>query len=259
MTYKSQTVSAIVITENNAATLERALSSLHWVDELIVFDRGSTDSTLAIARGFTEKVFFHPSNHLGIVRRDALSTAKSDWLLLVEPDEWVEEMLRHEIDGVMLNTPAHLNGYTIPRQLKFQNQWIKIPLGEAPKRVLRLVRRTQWEIQDNWESSLKVGGDTGKLDRPLGYAPFNTVESLFSAVNGLSTLAAYQYLEKHGTANGAQKPMNLLIKTKLEAWRQFFLKGGLFKGMTGQTLAMANTVEVFLKYAKIRALTTKQG
>ncbi|WP_373533587.1 glycosyltransferase [Vampirovibrio sp.] len=257
MTYKSQTISAIVITENNAATLERTLSSLHWVDELIVFDRGSTDGSSTLARGFTDKVFFHPSHNLAIVRRDALSTAKCDWLLLIEPDEWVEEMLRHEVDGVLLNTPAHLNGFTLPRQLKFQQQWVNIPLGEEPKRLLRLVRRKQWIILDDWEASLKVNGEVSKLDRPLGYAPYLTVESLFSAINDLSTLSAYRYLEMHGTANGAQTPMNLIIKTKLAAWKQFFLMGGLFKGITGQTLAMANTLEVFLKYAKVRALTVK--
>lgn len=257
MTYKSQTISAIVITDNNAATLERVLSSLHWVDELIVFDRGSTDKTSTMARSFTDKVFFHPSPNLSIVRRDALSTAQCDWLLLIEPDEWVEEMLRHEVDGVLLNTPAHVNGFTMPRQLQFQNKWINSPLGEEPKRVLRLVRRKQWRILDDWEATLKVNGDVSKLDRPLGYAPYLTVESLFSAINGLSTLSAYRYLEKHGTANGAQSPSNILIKTKLAAWKHFLLKGGLFKGITGQTLAMANTLEVFLKYAKIRALTTK--
>lgn len=257
MTYKSQTISAIVITENNAATLERCLSSLHWVDELVVFDRGSTDATLGIARGFTDKVLFHPSRNLNVVRRDALSIGKCDWLLLVEPDEWVEEMLRHEIDGVMLNTPSHLNGFTIPRQLRFQNQWISVPLGDEPKRVLRLVRKKQWLIRDNWECSLAVNGDVGKLDRPMGYEPFTTVESLFATINKLSTLAAYQYLEAHGTANGAQKPANLIFKTKLAAWKQFFLLGGLFKGITGQTLAMANTLQVFLKYAKVRALTVR--
>lgn len=257
MTYKSQTISAIVITENNAATLERCLASLHWVDELVVFDRGSIDGTLAIARGFTDKVFFHPSRNLNVIRRDALSMGKCDWLLLVEPDEWVEEMLRHEIDGVLLNTPSHLNGFTIPRQLKFQSQWITVPLGEEPKRVLRLVRKKQWLIRDDWEATLVVNGDKGKLDRPLGYAPFTTVEGLFLAVNRLSTLAAYRYLEIHGTANGAQTPWNLMLKTKLTAWKQFILLGGLFKGITGQTLAMANTAHVFQKYAKVRALTVR--
>ncbi len=257
MTYKSQTVSAIVITENNATTLEKALSSLHWVDDLVVFDRGSTDGTLTIARGFTEKVYFHPSRNLTMVRRDALSTGSCDWLLLVEPDEWVEEMLRHEIDGVLLNTPANLNGYTLPRQLRFQSQWLSAPVGEEPNRLLRLVRKNHWEVGEDWAATLKVGGDVGKLDRPMGYAPYKTVEELFNEINGQSTLSAYRHLETHGVSSKDQGTFGLMVKTKLAAWREFIFKGGIFKGITGQTLAMANTVEVFLKYAKIRALTKK--
>jgi hypothetical protein len=71
-------------------------------------------------------------------------------------------------------------------------------------------------------------------------------------------MAAYHHLETHGFANQDQGPFNLIFKTKMAAWNQFFLKGGMFKGMTGTTLAMANTMQVFLKYAKIRALTKKQ-
>ena len=169
MTYKSQTVSAVVITDNNASTLEQAPASLHWVDELIVFDRGSSDGTLTIARNHTNKVFFHPSHNLTLVRRDALSTAKSDWLLLVEPDEWVEEMLRHEIDGVMLNVPADVHRYKIPRHIKFQNQWFNTPVGDPNSHVLRLVRKKQWTIGEDWEATLSVDGKVSKLDRPLGY------------------------------------------------------------------------------------------
>lgn len=257
MTYKSQTVSAIVITENNASTIERALSSLHWVDELIVFDKGSTDGTLAIARAFTEKVYFHPSQNKTVVRRDALSMGACDWLFLVEPDEWVEEMLRHEIDGMLLNTPANLNGYIVPRILKFQNQWVNIPIGEEPTRQLRLVRKKQWEIGEDWNATLTVGGDVSKLDRPLGYAPYRTVEDLFTDVNTRSTVAAYRHLETHGTSAKDQGTFNLIIKTKLAGWNQFLLKGGLFKGITGQTIAMANTVGTFLKFAKVQSLTKK--
>jgi glycosyltransferase involved in cell wall biosynthesis len=258
MTYKSQTVSAIVITENNAATLERALSSLQWVDELLVFDRGSTDGTLAIARGFTEKVFFHPSSNLTILRRDALSTATCDWLLLLEPDEWIEEMLKHEIDGVMLNTPANLNGYTVPRKLKFQNQWIHGRVGEEPERALRLVRKKQWEVVENWDASLKVGGDVGRLDRPLGYAPYSTVEALFAGMNTHSTLAAYRHLEEYGVRPSDQSLSTLICQTKCTLFGQYWLRGGFLKGYLGFTFCMANTMEIFLKYAKVRALTGKK-
>lgn len=257
MTYKSQTVSAIVITENNADTLERALSSLHWVDELVIMDRGSKDATLTIARGFTDKVYFHPSSNFNIVKRDALSMGKSDWMLLIEPEEWIEEMLRHEIDGVMLNTPAHLNGYTIPRQLKFQNQTLRNPVGEECYRCLRLVRKGHWEVGNDWAATLRVGGDTSKLDRTMSYAPYKTVESLFSDINRHSTLAAYRHLEVNGTVGKDICAFKMLWETKMAAYKQLIFKGGLFKGVTGVTLAMANIVGVFLKLAKVRALTQK--
>jgi glycosyltransferase involved in cell wall biosynthesis len=257
MTYKSQTVSAVIITENSAATLERALSSLQWADERLIVDRGSTDDTLAIARAFTDRVLYHPSRNRTLLLRDALSSARGDWLLIIEPDEWVEEMLRHEIDGVMLNTPAHLNGYTIPRKLKFQNRTFSAGLGEEPGRVLRLVRKNQWEVRSGWSATLRVNGDVGRLDRPLGYAPYPTVESLFSAMNAHSTLAAYAHLSEHGVRPADQGYWGLVWKIKWSAACHYWLKGGFTQGWLGLTLSMATMLNTFLKYAKIRALTQK--
>ena len=254
MTYKSQTVSAVIITYNNVATLERALSSLRWVDEIVVMDRGSTDGTLAIARGFTDKVFYHPSSNPVILRRDALTSAQGDWLLLIEPDEWVEEMLRHEIDGAMLHTPAHLNGYTIPRKLKFQNRFLFGPVGEEPSRVLRLVRKNHWEVCNNWSAELRVGGDVGRLDRPLGYAPYATVDDLFAAINGHSTRAAYEHLDTYGFRPADVGMWRLLWRLKADFLYHFLFQGGLWHGALGITLGVANMVNTFLKYAKIRAL-----
>jgi hypothetical protein len=257
MTYKSQTVSAIVITENNADTLERALASLHWVDELVIMDRGSSDGTLAIARGFTDKVYFHPSKNFNIVKRAALAMGRSDWMLLIEPDEWIEEMLRHEIDGVMLNTPAHLNGFTLPRQLNFQNQLLRNPVGEETARCLRLVRKGHWTVGNDWAATLKVGGDIGKLDRTMGYAPYKTVEALFADINKHSTLAAYRHLETQGSLGKQPCAFKILWETKMAAYRQLLFKGGIFKGVTGVTVAVANTLAVFLKLTKVRALVQK--
>ena len=257
MTYKSQTLSAIIITENNAATLERALSSLQWVDELVVVDRGSTDGTLAIARGFTDRVLFHPSKNPTVLRRDALASATSDWLLLIEPDEWVEEMLRHEIDGVMLNTPAHLNGYTIPRKLRFQNRWYHIPLGDEPQRALRLVRKNHWEIRPGWNGELRVGGDVGRLDRPLGYEPYATVEDIFSAMNRHSTLAAYRQLAAEGVRSGNPGFISLIWNMIWSMVSHFCLHGAIFTGVTGLIFSTAHMVNAFLKQVKIRALLTK--
>jgi glycosyltransferase involved in cell wall biosynthesis len=259
MTYKSQTVSAIVITYNNAATLENTLYTLHWVDELVILDRGSTDGTLNIARTFTDKVFFHPTDNLTILRRDALALGKSDWLFLIEPNEWVEEMLKHEIDGIMLNMQPNVNGFTVPRKLKFQNEWVDLISDAEPPRVLRLVRKGRCKVSDDWHASLSVEGEVRHLDRPLGYAPYRTVEELFASVNQRSTLAAYQHLEKHGFASTPQGTWSVWWQTKLAAFKSLFLKGCITKGYLGFTMAMAYTLETFLRLAKIRMLMTRKA
>lgn len=259
MTYKSQTVSAIVITFNDAATLENTLYTLHWVDELVILDRGSTDGTLKIARTFTDKVFFHPSDNLTILRRDALALGKSDWLFLIEPNEWVEEMLKHEIDGLMLNMQPNVNGFTVPRKLKFQNEWTNLVSDVEPPRILRLVRKGRWKVSDDWHATLSVEGEVRQLDRPLGYAPYRTVEELFASVNQRSTLAAYRYLEKHGFASAPQGAWGVWWQTKLAAFKSLFLKGCISKGYLGFTMAMAYTLETFLRLAKIRMLMTRKA
>jgi glycosyltransferase involved in cell wall biosynthesis len=259
MSYKSQTVSAIVITHNDAATLEEALYSLRWVDELIVLDQGSTDGTLNIARTFTDKVFFHPSKNLTVLRRDALSLGKSDWLLLVEPDEWVEEMLKHEIDGILLNNLPNVNGFTIPRKLKFQNEWVNVISDVEPQRDLRLVRKGRWKISDDWLATLSVDGEVRPLDRPLGYAPYRTVEELFARVNQRSTLAAYKHLETQGFSNVPQSAWGIWWQSKVAMLKGLFLKGGIRAGFSGLTMSVAYALETFLRLAKIRMLLARKA
>lgn len=259
MTYKSQTVSAIVMTHNDAATLENTLYTLHWVDELVILDRGSTDGTLNIARTFTDKVFFHPSNNPTILRRDALALGKSDWLFLIEPHEWVEEMLKHEIDGIMLNNQPNVAGYMMTRKLKFQNEWTDEISDTESKRVLRLVRKGRWKVSDNWHATISVEGEVKNLDRPLSYAPYRTVEDLFANVNQRSTLAAYQHLEEHGFTSAPQGMLGVWWQTKMAAFKSFIFKGCISKGFLGFTMAMAYTLETFLKLAKIRMLMTRKA
>ena len=43
-------LSVVVITFNNADTLDACLSEVDWAEEIVVLDSGSTDDTVAIAR-----------------------------------------------------------------------------------------------------------------------------------------------------------------------------------------------------------------
>ena len=78
--------------------LADCLASVVFADEIIVLDSGSTDSTLDIARQFTEKVFVRDDwRGFGEQRRRAEDLASHDWVMMVDADEVVSDQLRAEI------------------------------------------------------------------------------------------------------------------------------------------------------------------
>ncbi len=255
MTHRPETISAVLITRNNAETLERALLSLTWVDELIVLDRGSTDGTLALARHFTPHVFYHPSNNLTLLRHDALSRATADWILWVEPDEWVEVMLQQEIESVLPHS-ANINGYRIPRLETFQQQWLSTPVGFEEACPVRLVRKGEWDVAENWTAAIRVSGKLNTLEHPLGADPYGTIDALFTAINTQSTTSAYETLDKDGASQTASV-WPLIWHTKRALVRQLIFRGALWKGAARLTVAVARIYAVFLKQAKIATFARK--
>ena len=62
-------ISATILTKNSARTLEKTLSSLKFLDEIILIDNGSCDNTLAITKKFS-KVKNGLSKHLNGRKND---------------------------------------------------------------------------------------------------------------------------------------------------------------------------------------------
>ncbi|MFC7536752.1 TIGR04283 family arsenosugar biosynthesis glycosyltransferase [Sphingomonas sp. GCM10030256] len=78
-------ISAIVPTLNAAAHLEPCLAALGGADEIIVTDGGSTDETLAIARGAGARVVSGPAGR-GVQLAAGVAAAAHDGLLFVHAD-----------------------------------------------------------------------------------------------------------------------------------------------------------------------------
>lgn len=256
--YKSQTVGVVVVTHNNAATLERCLESVKWVDELIVVDHGSTDGTLDIARRFTDRIYFHPSADTLVQANYGLAWLTTGWVLLMRPHEWVEEMLRHEIDGLMLNPSPDVSGYAIPIKLHFGKHWIAKG-GFYPQRETRLFRRGKGTLIDTPEGlSVEIEGKPWQLDRALGSAPYTSYCQLFSDVNRRSIRAAYAAIEAGEIGILDRTVMNLLWQIKWVFVKRFFIQGGMTDGFNGLAFVFAEAMAVFLKQAKIRSILTSR-
>ncbi|QGQ20315.1 glycosyltransferase [Cellulomonas sp. JZ18] len=82
------TVSAVLIVKDEEAVLEESLRSVAWADEVVVYDTGSTDRTVEIARAHaTTVVEGYWDDDFGAARSRALAHATSEWALAVDADE----------------------------------------------------------------------------------------------------------------------------------------------------------------------------
>lgn len=97
-------ISAVMIVKNEEACLAECLESIRGVDELIICDTGSTDSTIEIAEGFGAKVFtdYQWNDDFAEARNHAKAKATGDWILSIDADEVLApgalNVLRQEIE-----------------------------------------------------------------------------------------------------------------------------------------------------------------
>lgn len=95
-------ISCFVICHNEEDRIEACLSSLAgWVDQLIVLDSGSSDSTRDIAEKYADKVHLTDWPGFGAQRNRALSYCEHDWVLNIDADEVMTTALKQEVDEVL--------------------------------------------------------------------------------------------------------------------------------------------------------------
>src|SRR5579859_3727567 len=149
------TLSVCIITLNEEANIARTMKSVKDIaDEIIVVDSGSTDATVAVARGFGAKVFVEPWKGFARQKNSALEKATCDWILSLDADEEASPELAANIKALLAGGTLQFAGYTMNRRNLYFGKWIKRS-GYYPDPKLRLVKRgaAEFELRDVHERS----------------------------------------------------------------------------------------------------------
>ena len=90
------TISAVLIVKDEEDVLDLSLAAVAWVDEIVVYDTGSTDATREIAGLHTPHVIEgYWDDDFGAARNRAIAHATSEWILVIDADEVFEGDTAH--------------------------------------------------------------------------------------------------------------------------------------------------------------------
>lgn len=237
-------LSVVVTTLNNAATLERCLASVHWADEIVVLDSGSTDATAEIAARHRARWFAQPFAGYGPQKFAAVMHATHRWVLLLDADECVPPAAHTAIEQALVAPRAA--GFTLPRReqvfWRMQHAWVR------HSAMLRLFDRTQVYFDDDpIHAAPHTHGAVHALHACFEHYGEPDIATKVAKINHYSSgmvpakLARGQRLTR----------LRMLFYPPWQFFRAYVLKRKFLSGWAGYIGARVEAFYAFLKYAKL--------
>lgn len=242
------TISAIVITYNEESNIRECLESLKWCDEIIVVDSNSTDGTVFLASELATKIISCGNLSYGAKRNIGIQNAVSDWILWIDADERISNVLSTEISHIIGSTNSEHSAYLINRKSFFINKFIK-HCGWYPDYTLRLFRKSENISFDDAAVHEKTNytGTKGKLKNDILHFTDRNFEHYLNKLNTYTSLSAgdlYKLKRKSSF-------FDIIFRPVFTFFKMYFLKLGVLDGYMGLVLCSLSSFHVFIKYSKL--------
>lgn len=262
---KNATISAVVAVKNEEKNIKRCLESVRWVDEIILVDSNSSDSTFEIAKEYWPKVRvyqYKKKDYLIEEKKNfGIKKATKEWILIIDADEEVTPVLKKEIIKKINTTNfdafnVYFQNYAFNRFLK-GSYWKDMPIIRLFKRGKGIYK----SIQPH--SLLAVNGKIGYLEGYINHYTFrNTME--FLAKTDKYTSLSTPFIIKHnkgGILNRQKIRINFYscyIEPLLFSSWVFFMKKMYKDYFIGLWISLLMGYYLYLERKKVKRLKNKK-
>ena len=247
------TLAVTVISKNEVDFIGICLDSVKWADEIIVVDSGSTDGTVELCRGYTDKIMLTDWPGFGPQKNRALAMATSEWVLSLDADEQVSPELKQEILSV-ISAPGDYVAFDLPRRSSYCGRRIRHS-GWWPDYVPRLFRRGSARFSNDLvHERLIVNGHIGRLREPLIHVAFENLEDVLGTMNRYSTMGARMMHDRAKKATMA----TALLHGFWSFFHTYVVRAGFLDGREGFMLAISNAEGTYYKYLKLLLLAERK-
>jgi glycosyltransferase involved in cell wall biosynthesis len=245
-------ISACIITLNEADRIDACIQSLSFCDEIVVVDSGSTDGTQerAVARG--ARVIAHPFEGYRAQKDFAVHSVQNDWVLCLDADERVTDALRASIQSAQQNCFADASGFRFARATEYFGKFLRH--GNAyPDRVLRLFDRRSggWRGDREIHEHVSVDGRVVTLAGDLEHRAYRSLGDQMNRLQRYAQLMAEDMHRRGRRANIA----NLVFNPFWRFVRGYFLRLGFLDGWRGLIYAWVEANYVRQKFIMLWLLS----
>jgi glycosyltransferase involved in cell wall biosynthesis len=235
-------ISAVLISRDAEANIADTLVALADFPEVVVYDNGSEDRTVEIARGFSN-VIVHQGEFFGYgpTKNHAASLATNDWILSVDCDERVTPELLASIRAIDWDSVSVV--YSIRRLNFFRGKRVRFS-GWGNDWLLRLYNRkvtglTEAAVHEN--VVLPPGGVIVKLDGVLIHDAIREIGDFLVKIERYSELRRKE--KRHIYSPGV-----IFLRSLWAFLRTYFFQLGILDGWRGLVIAVCEANGVFFKY-----------
>ena len=243
-------LTALLLTYNEEANIERTLASLQWVPSIFVIDSGSTDLTLEILASDPKVTTLHrPFDSFADQCNFGLDLIKSEWVLSLDADYVVTPALAEEICACFhAPGPLLFAGFAIPFRYCIAGKPLRGTL--LPPRICLYRTAGARYRNDGHGHRVDVPGKVGRLRNPIlhddrkplerwlaSQLRYLTIESRKLQTTPFSQLSIADRLR----LNTPLAPLAALVLC-------LFVNGGILDGWQGWTYAFQRCyAEILLK------------
>jgi glycosyltransferase involved in cell wall biosynthesis len=181
---KRASISAIVLTKNSQNTIRNCLESVKWVDEIIIVDDCSIDSTVSICREYAHKIFERRLDSFSSQKNYGIEKASSDWILSIDSDEIVSDELKKQIRTLLCAEDALRYGYFVPFKNYVGKKWLRFG-GLYPDYHLRLFKRGKGNFERPIHETVRIT-NTGYLSAPVIHHTYENYRDFYDKVKAYS-------------------------------------------------------------------------
>lgn len=241
-------ISAVVLAKNNENTIEKTLKSLQDFDDVVVYDNGSTDSTMTIARGFKNVNLVEGEfKGFGWSKNKAVSFTKYDWVIIIDSDEVIDAKLLEILKTKQLdkNKVYQLNFKAFYKDIQVKY------CGWNNQKIKRLYNKTvtSYNMNDVHEDIISDGFEMEILGGNVEHYSYHSISQFIIKADHYSTLFA-----KNNVGKKNSSPTKAIFNGIYSFVKTYFFKRGFLDGYVGLVISFSHMVTNFYKYIKLYEL-----